>query len=95
MSKLRIQVQRANHAFTFNYSNVFQGVWQIGKTEGIRGLFKGAGARVAFHAPSTAITMATLEECKKFLNRFDRFKPRPPTKPTQPTPPSQPAQPKS
>ena len=32
---------------------------------GIRGLFRGAGARVLFHTPSTAITMALFEACKK------------------------------
>jgi hypothetical protein len=31
----------------------------------MRGLFRGAGARVLFHTPSTAITMAMFEECKK------------------------------
>ena len=33
--------------------------------DGMRGLFRGAGARVLFHTPSTAITMAIFEECKK------------------------------
>lgn len=33
----------------------------IYRTEGLSGLFRGAGARVLFHAPSTAITMAFFE----------------------------------
>ena len=33
--------------------------------DGVRGLYRGAGARVLFHTPSTAITMAVFEECKK------------------------------
>lgn len=33
--------------------------------DGLRGLFRGAGARVLFHTPSTAITMALFEACKK------------------------------
>ena len=34
-------------------------------TEGLKGLFRGAGARVLFHTPSTAITMGLFEECKR------------------------------
>ena len=33
--------------------------------DGLKGLFRGAGARVLFHTPSTAITMALFEACKK------------------------------
>lgn len=33
--------------------------------DGMRGLFRGAGARVLFHTPCTAITMAVFEECKR------------------------------
>jgi Mitochondrial carrier protein len=33
--------------------------------DGVRGLFRGAGARVLFHTPCTAITMAVFEECKR------------------------------
>ena len=68
MAKLRIQVQRGNRtspAFQFNYRNIVHGVSEIARKEGPRGLFKGAGARIAFHAPATAITIALYEECKK------------------------------
>ena len=33
--------------------------------EGIIGLFRGAGARILYHAPNTAITMALFEICQK------------------------------
>ena len=38
---------------------------KVYRDDGIRGLYRGAGARVLFHTPSTAITMAVFEECKK------------------------------
>ena len=38
---------------------------KVYREDGIRGLYRGAGARVLFHTPSTAITMAVFEECKK------------------------------
>lgn len=34
------------------------------RTEGVLALYKGALARVAFHAPSTAITMSLFESCR-------------------------------
>lgn len=34
------------------------------RNEGAMALFKGASARIAFHAPSTAITMSLFESCR-------------------------------
>lgn len=49
MAKLRIQVERAGSGQgVFGYSNVFQGVLRIVADEGWRGVFRGAGARIAF-----------------------------------------------
>ncbi len=55
MAKLRIQVQRrhvnsgtATDTVGFNYNNVFDGIVKIFREEGIRGMFKGATARMAF-----------------------------------------------
>lgn len=43
-------------------SNTFGSILRaVYKSEGLKGLFRGAGARVLFHAPSTAISMATFE----------------------------------
>jgi len=71
MAKLRLQVQRGrgsgnnnNNNTTKIYRNIVHGVGEIYKEGGVRGLWKGAGARVLFHAPSTAITMTVFEVCK-------------------------------
>jgi hypothetical protein len=39
---------------------------RVYETQGIRGLFRGAGTRILFHTPSTAITMALYEACKQW-----------------------------
>jgi hypothetical protein len=39
----------------------------------VAGLFKGAGARVAFHAPSTAITMTAFEKIKAMILARQQF----------------------
>jgi hypothetical protein len=74
MAKLRIQVQRGNQGvgFGFNYRHIAHGVSEILRREGFRGLWKGAGARVAFHAPSAAITIAAYEKCKQLWERILR-----------------------
>ena len=41
----------------------------IYRSEGVAGLFRGAGARILFHAPSTAITMALFETCQSWWNK--------------------------
>lgn len=48
MAKLRMQVERAGGERTFGYTNVFHGVARIVSDEGWRGIFRGAGARIAF-----------------------------------------------
>ena len=50
------------------YRGVAHGLAEVLKVEGAAGLFKGAGARVAFHAPSTAITMTAFEKIKAVLS---------------------------
>ena len=42
-------------------------VVSLGRHEGVRGLWRGAGARMAFHAPMTAISITLFEECKWFF----------------------------
>ncbi|CAM9150188.1 unnamed protein product, partial [Phaeothamnion confervicola] len=49
------------------YVSMSDGLRKIYHAEGIRGLFRGSGARMAFHAPATAITMAIFEECRRFF----------------------------
>ncbi|KAG6580074.1 Mitochondrial Carrier (MC) Family [Phytophthora cinnamomi] len=65
--KLRLQVQRAyaTEGTPAAYRGIVDGLTQVIKTEGVLALYKGAGARVAFHAPSTAITMSLFESCRR------------------------------
>ena len=69
--KLRIQIERRASAGT--KAEVSGGVLamlgRIWSTEGLVGLFRGAGARILFHAPNTAITMALFETCRTWWNR--------------------------
>ncbi|CAH0482038.1 unnamed protein product [Peronospora belbahrii] len=65
--KLRLQVQRV---YTIEeaptaYHGIVDGLTRVIRTEGVLALYKGAGARVAFHAPSTAITMSLFESCRQ------------------------------
>lgn len=54
----------------YQYSGMFDGMKEILQKEGgIKGLFRGAGARVAFHAPSTAISMTLFEQCRALVER--------------------------
>ena len=41
--------------------NLFDGLKQMVKHEGFWSLFKGVGARMGFHGPATAISMACYE----------------------------------
>ena len=75
IAKLRFQVQQARpvpvaagaaniEGTNIIYRGLIHATRDIYQQGGIRGLFRGAGARVLFHTPSTAITMAVYEECK-------------------------------
>ena len=72
--KLRLQVQRANSSSVVSsenfYRGFFHGLYTVYKVEGVAGLFRGATARVLFHAPNTAITMALYEFCKNYWTIF-------------------------
>lgn len=52
------------------YSGIVDVLTKVFRTNGITGLFRGATARVLFHTPSTAITMAVFEECKRFWGKI-------------------------
>jgi hypothetical protein len=67
MAKMRLQVQRSGAETPFAYRNIFDGVFQIAKNEGFLALFRGSGARIAYHAPSTAIAFSLMERIKKAL----------------------------
>jgi Mitochondrial carrier protein len=69
--KFRLQIQRASLANSkesiFNYTGVLNGLRQIVGVEGVKGLFRGAGTRMAFHVPSTAISLTLFEQSKSFV----------------------------
>ena len=67
--KLRLQVQRASNGNVENtgsHYRLFDGLFTVYRVEGVNGMFRGATARVLFHAPNTAITMALYEFCKNY-----------------------------
>lgn len=61
--KLRLQVQRRGVASPFQYRGMTHALYSVVAKEGVAALFRGATARVLFHAPSTGITMALYERC--------------------------------
>ena len=69
MAKLRLQVQRGQAA-TGNQTVQYKGMIDCLKNAyvygGVRGLFRGAGARVIHYAPATTITMTCYEKCRSF-----------------------------
>lgn len=82
MIKLRIQVQRRAAAsatataraeaegFTFAYRGMTDGVATVLREEGIAALWRGAGTRVAFMVPQSAISMVAFEWCKRHYTRL-------------------------
>lgn len=86
MVKLRLQVDRATAAhvatdagrqaagnsLSYGYNGLMDGLRSVVRQEGWYALFRGAGARMAFHAPSTAISMTAFEQCKAFYARLLR-----------------------
>jgi hypothetical protein len=77
MAKLRLQIQRGkqqqqpNNNFT-TYRGVVDCLHSAYTQNGIQGLFRGAGARVLFFAPSTTITMSCYETFRRyFQTKFD------------------------
>lgn len=68
--KLRMQVQRGNSGFTFGYRHIGHGLVRIVREEGMKALFKGAGARCMFHIPSTAITIAMFDTLRNYLTKI-------------------------
>ncbi|KAF0683609.1 Aste57867_24375 [Aphanomyces stellatus] len=65
--KLRLQIERmhaSSSSVTPRYVNTFQGLQRVAMEEGVLGLWKGVGARIAFQAPLTGLTLALYEKCK-------------------------------
>jgi hypothetical protein len=72
MAKLRLQVQRGNLAensgqATPMYRGVVDCLRLTYREAGLKGLFRGAGARVLHFTPAMTITMTFYEVCRSFL----------------------------
>ena len=75
MAKLRLQVQRGNAATggesgQVMYRGMVDALEFAFRDGGIRGLFKGALARVLHFTPATCITMTAYESCKSFYAKI-------------------------
>ena len=69
MAKLRLQVQRGGRGLDFGYRNLLHGMQCILREEGSRALLKGAGARIAFFAPSSALNIALFDTLKPWITQ--------------------------
>jgi len=72
--KMRLQVQRATpinglQQTYFHHSSFLQGLSELARTEGLRGMYRGAVARLWFWAPLTGFEMATMQFCKDWWLR--------------------------
>lgn len=74
MAKLRLQVQRGQAAAASGssisgkqHNGMIDCLQSIFAEGGVRGLFRGAGARVIHFAPATTITMTCYEKCRAFF----------------------------
>lgn len=74
MAKLRLQIQRSvsNSSSQPSNNHLHNGMIDclvgIFQRDGIRGLFRGAGARVVHFTPATMITMTCFETCRSFFS---------------------------
>ena len=82
MAKLRLQIQRGakasaaassssggTTATVTSYRGVIDALQYAYTTGGIRGLFRGAGARVLHFVPATTVTMTSYETCRNFFQK--------------------------
>ena len=78
MAKLRLQVQRGQQAAAASgsqprqqqqvvYNGLMDCLVSIYHQGGVRGLFRGAGARVLHFAPATTVTITSYEVCRSFF----------------------------
>jgi hypothetical protein len=71
--KLRLQVQRQGpyvQGSPERYRHMGDGLVKLWRREGLRGYLRGAGARVAFSAPSAAVNLALFEELQAVAYRL-------------------------
>jgi Mitochondrial carrier protein len=84
MAKLRLQVQRgklyaekdaavvapSSSRGLIAYTGVVDCLRRSFRDGGVKGLFRGAGARVLHFAPATTVTMTTYETCRSFISKL-------------------------
>jgi Mitochondrial carrier protein len=79
MAKLRLQVQRgagsnanmiAESRTNVYYTGLLDCLRKVYSVDGMKGLFRGAGARVLHFAPATTVTMTTYETCRRSFESF-------------------------
>mmetsp|Transcript_6333 Transcript_6333/g.9204 ORF Transcript_6333/g.9204 Transcript_6333/m.9204 type:complete len:340 (+) Transcript_6333:83-1102(+) len=74
MAKLRLQIQRGTLTGGSNNQVAYHGMIdclrQAHKQSGIRGLFRGAGARVLYFTPFTTIVLTCFEKCRSFYAKI-------------------------
>lgn len=74
MAKLRLQIQRGakggHQDYAVHYDSFWDCLHQTYKSEGVRGLFRGAGARVLYFAPATTVAMTTFEMSRSVYEDF-------------------------
>lgn len=84
LAKLRLQISRgssyaaATTASSISpsapsypiYRGMLDCLQQAYRDGGVRGLFRGAGARVIHFAPATTVTMTCFETCRSFVNKI-------------------------
>lgn len=72
MAKLRLQVQRGQSASSSlpSYRGIADCLQQSYQHGGVKGLFRGAGARVLHFAPATTVTMTAYETCRTFFAKI-------------------------
>jgi len=79
LAKLRLQVQRERskplkstlHYKNFNYTGTFDAISKIYRSEGIRGLYKGSCARMAFEAPNMALGISLFDVFKRLFSSMN------------------------
>jgi len=74
IAKLRLQVQRAGKTpdefRNFYYKNMFDAMYKIARDEGALSLFNGTFARILYHVPNVAISMAVIEFSKPRVQKY-------------------------
>lgn len=52
------------------FHGLFDALGKIYRAQGLQGLFRGALTRVAYHTPSTALTLASYDQLKILLTKW-------------------------